>query len=372
MSITKEQFLQKLDTIKKKAQENNNTISYDGIRREFPKDDLSDSQISDIFGYLERSGIEITSDNDGDGFLPEDEELFPESDDTENDELIPDNMDLPNEVSTDDPVRMYLREIGSIPLLSAEEEIDLAQRIEHGDEEARKRLTNANLRLVVSIAKKYMNHGLSFLDLIQEGNMGLMKAVDKFEWQKGYKFSTYATWWIRQGITRAIADTGRTIRVPVHMHDSIRRLLKVRSTLSLELGRDPKPEEIAERMNMPVSKVNEILDSASDTISLDTTVGDGEDTELGDFVEDKNALSPEDAAAYTMLQQQISEVLESLTDRERKVIQLRFGLKDGKIWTLEEIGGIEHVTRERIRQIEAKALRKLRMPSRKTKLMGYL
>lgn len=267
---------------------------------------------------------------------------------------------------------MYLKEIGNVPLLSGDEEVELAKRVEQGDEEAKKKLTEANLRLVVSIAKKYVGRGMPFLDLIQEGNMGLMKAVDKFDYTKGYKFSTYATWWIRQAITRGIADTGRTIRVPVHMVETINKTLRMTRTLLQELGCEPTPEEVAARLNVPVSRVREVLKISRDPVSLDTPIGEEDDSHLGDFIEDDTALSPSDSAAFSMLREELSAALESLTDRERQVIQLRFGLIDGRARTLEEVGKEFNVTRERIRQIEAKALRKLRHPSRSKRLKDFL
>ena len=275
-------------------------------------------------------------------------------------------------VSIDDPVKVYLKEIGRVPLLTPEEEKDLAVRISAGDESAKKRLSEANLRLVVSIAKRYLGRGMQFLDLIQEGNMGLMKAVDKFDYTKGYKFSTYATWWIRQAITRGIADTGRTIRVPVHMVETINKTLRMTRTLLQELGREPTPEEVAARLNVPVSRVREVLKISRDPVSLDTPIGEEDDSHLGDFIEDDSALSPADSAAFSMLKEELGNALESLTDRERQVVRLRFGLQDGRARTLEEVGKEFNVTRERIRQIEAKALRKLRHPSRSKRLKDFL
>ena len=290
-------------------------------------------------------------------------------DQTDEDKL---DISLPDGISIDDPVRMYLKEIGKVPLLSADEEIELAKRMEKGDEEAKKRLAEANLRLVVSIAKRYVGRGMLFLDLIQEGNLGLIKAVEKFDYRKGYKFSTYATWWIRQAITRAIADQARTIRIPVHMVETINKLIRVSRQLLQELGRDPSPEEIAKELDMPVSKVREIMKIAQEPVSLETPIGEEEDSHLGDFIEDKEMMIPADAAAFTLLKEQLLEVLGTLTDREQKVLRLRFGLDDGRARTLEEVGKEFNVTRERIRQIEAKALRKLRHPSRSKKLRDYL
>ncbi|MBQ1604987.1 MAG: RNA polymerase sigma factor RpoD [Lachnospiraceae bacterium] len=285
-----------------------------------------------------------------------------------------DKIDLsaPDGISTDDPVRMYLKEIGKVPLLTAEEEIELAKRMELGDQEAKKRIAEANLRLVVSIAKRYVGRGMLFLDLIQEGNLGLIKAVEKFDYRKGYKFSTYATWWIRQAITRAIADQARTIRIPVHMVETINKLIRVSRQLLQELGREPTPEEIAEEMDIPVERVREILKISQEPVSLETPIGEEEDSHLGDFIQDDNVPVPVDAATYTLLREQIGEVLDTLTEREKKVLILRFGIEDGRSRTLEEVGKEFNVTRERIRQIEAKALRKLRHPSRSRKLKDYL
>ena len=279
---------------------------------------------------------------------------------------------LPKSIAVDDPVRMYLKEIGKVPLLSAEEEIELAKRMEAGDEEAKKKLCEANLRLVVSIAKRYVGRGMLFLDLIQEGNLGLIKAVDKFDWRKGYKFSTYATWWIRQAITRSIADQARTIRIPVHMVETINKLIRVSRQLLQELGREPSPEEIAKEMDITEEKVREILKIAQEPVSLETPIGEEEDSHLGDFIPDDDVPAPAEAAAFTMLKEQLIEVLDTLTEREQKVLTLRFGLEDGHARTLEEVGRQFDVTRERIRQIEAKALRKLRHPSRSKKLKDYL
>lgn len=292
----------------------------------------------------------------------------------EHEEVDLENIDLsvPEGISLEDPVRMYLKEIGKIPLLSGEEEIALAKRTAEGDEEAKRQLTEANLRLVVSIAKKYMGRGMQFLDLIQEGNLGLIKAVEKFDYKKGYKFSTYATWWIRQAITRAIADQARTIRIPVHMTETINKLLRVSRQLLQELGTEPSAEEIAKEMDMPVERVREIMKLSQEPVSLETPVGEEDDSHLGDFLQDEHALIPADAAAFTLLREQLMEVLESLTEREQKVLRLRFGLDDGRARTLEEVGKEFNVTRERIRQIEAKALRKLRHPSRSRKLKDYL
>ena len=326
-----------------------------------------------VFDYLEANGVDVLriQDNDMDDLIMSDEE---EMNLSEEDEVDMENIDLsvPEGVSIEDPVRMYLKEIGKVPLLTAEEEISLAKRMENGDESAKKRLAEANLRLVVSIAKRYVGRGMLFLDLIQEGNLGLIKAVEKFDYRKGYKFSTYATWWIRQAITRAIADQARTIRIPVHMVETINKLIRVSRQLLQELGREPQPEEIAEEMNMSVDRVREILKISQEPVSLETPIGEEEDSHLGDFIQDDNVPVPADAAAFTLLKEQLVEVLGTLTEREQKVLRLRFGLDDGRARTLEEVGKEFNVTRERIRQIEAKALRKLRHPSRSRKLKDYL
>lgn len=332
-----------------------NSLTYKEIMDELDEIDLSPEQIEKIYEVLESMGIEIIGDMQD--IEVQEEEL---------------DLSVPEGISIDDPVRMYLKEIGKVPLLSPDEEIELAHRIEKGDQAAKKKLAEANLRLVVSIAKRYVGRGMLFLDLIQEGNLGLIKAVEKFDYRKGFKFSTYATWWIRQAITRAIADQARTIRIPVHMVETINKLIRVSRQLLQELGREPLPEEIAKQMDMPVDKVREITKIAQEPVSLETPIGEEEDSHLGDFIPDDEAPAPAEAAAFTMLKEQLINVLDTLTPREEKVLRLRFGLDDGRARTLEEVGKEFNVTRERIRQIEAKALRKLRHPSRSKKLKDYL
>ena len=375
MNELQEQFLKTLENLKTLAKSKKNTLNYDEILNAFNGIELTEDKMDMILEYLEKNHIDILQGKSPDE-MPDDSLLLDSEDDillSDNEEIeIISDVDVLEGVSTEDPVRMYLKEIGNVPLLSGEEEVELARRVEEGDEEAKKRLTEANLRLVVSIAKKYVGRGMPFLDLIQEGNMGLMKAVDKFDYTKGYKFSTYATWWIRQAITRGIADTGRTIRVPVHMVETINKTLRMTRTLLQDLGREPTPEEVAERLNVPVSRVREVLKISRDPVSLDTPIGEEDDSHLGDFIEDDTALSPSDSAAFSMLRAELSTALESLTDRERQVVRLRFGLEDGRARTLEEVGKEFNVTRERIRQIEAKALRKLRHPSRSKRLKDFL
>lgn len=341
-------------------------LTYEEIMDTLQGIDLSPDQIDSIYEHFNSLGIDIIPAKDEDTALAKDGEDIPE------DEELDVDLSVPEGIAIDDPVRMYLKEIGRIPLLTPEEEIELAKRIEQGDEEAKRRLAEANLRLVVSIAKRYVGRGMLFLDLIQEGNLGLIKAVEKFDYRKGYKFSTYATWWIRQAITRAIADQARTIRIPVHMVETINKLVRVHRQLLQELGRDPTPEEIAKEMDIPVDRVREIQKIAQEPVSLETPIGEEEDSHLGDFIEDEDALAPAEAASFNLLKEQLEEVLETLTPREREVLRLRFGLDDGKARTLEEVGQKFRVTRERIRQIEAKALRKLRHPSRSKKLKDYL
>jgi len=332
-------------------------LTYKEIMDAFEEVELDPEQIEKIYETVENMGIDVIGDID-----------------SELEEITEEDLDLsvPEGISIDDPVRMYLKEIGKVPLLSADEEIELAKRMENGDTEAKRRLAEANLRLVVSIAKRYVGRGMLFLDLIQEGNLGLIKAVEKFDYRKGYKFSTYATWWIRQAITRAIADQARTIRIPVHMVETINKLIRVSRQLLQELGREPHPEEIAKEMNMSVEKVREIMKISQEPVSLETPIGEEEDSHLGDFIPDDDAPAPAEAAAFTLLKEQLIDVLDTLTPREEKVLRLRFGLDDGRARTLEEVGKEFNVTRERIRQIEAKALRKLRHPSRSKKLKDYL
>ena len=401
----KQKFQEKLIELLALGKKKKNILEYQEISDFFKDMPLEADKMELVLDYLDHNGIDVLriSDDDDD----DDEIILSEEDDVEVEKI---DLSVPEGVSVEDPVRMYLKEIGKVPLLSAEEEIELAQKMEAGavatekiaileermeeaddaeieelkaeikelqkdvdlGSEAKKRLAEANLRLVVSIAKRYVGRGMLFLDLIQEGNLGLIKAVEKFDYRKGYKFSTYATWWIRQAITRAIADQARTIRIPVHMVETINKLIRVSRQLLQELGREPSPEEIAAEMNMPVDRVREILKISQEPVSLETPIGEEEDSHLGDFIKDDNVPVPADAAAFTLLKEQLEEVLSTLTDREQKVLTLRFGLEDGRARTLEEVGKEFNVTRERIRQIEAKALRKLRHPSRSRKLKDYL
>ena len=362
------QFLESLNKLVEMGKKKDGKINFSDINEQFKDIDLDGDKTEKILDYLEQNGIiAILPDTDADEDIILDVDDEPTEEELENIEFS-----VPDGVSIEDPVRMYLKEIGKVPLLSADEEVELAKKMETGDLDARKRLAEANLRLVVSIAKRYVGRGMLFLDLIQEGNLGLIKAVEKFDYRKGYKFSSYATWWIRQAITRAIADQARTIRIPVHMVETINKLIRVQRQLLQELGREPYPEEIAKEMNLPVDRVREIQKISQEPVSLETPIGEEEDSHLGDFIQDDNVPVPAEAAAFTLLKEQLSEVLGTLTDRERKVLELRFGLDDGRARTLEEVGKEFNVTRERIRQIEAKALRKLRHPSRSRKLKDYL
>ena len=374
MEMNMAKFSEKLVELLELAKKKKNVLEYQEISDFFKDSPLEVDQMEKVFDFLEASGVDVLriTDNSGDELLLDNDMDMEGLDDEEEVELDKIDLSVPEGVSIEDPVRMYLKEIGKVSLLSADEEIELAKRMEKGDEAAKKRLAEANLRLVVSIAKRYVGRGMLFLDLIQEGNLGLIKAVEKFDYRKGYKFSTYATWWIRQAITRAIADQARTIRIPVHMVETINKLIRVSRQLLQELGREPTPEEIAAEMNMPVDRVREILKISQEPVSLETPIGEEEDSHLGDFIQDDNVPVPSDAAAFTLLKEQLVEVLGTLTEREQKVLRLRFGLDDGRARTLEEVGKEFNVTRERIRQIEAKALRKLRHPSRSRKLKDYL
>ena len=366
-------FEEKLAGLLEEAKKKKNVLEYQEVMDYFGQEPPAAQQLDRLFEFLDQNKVDvirmgIEEELDPDLFIEEEMEL------DEEEEIDVEHLDLsvPEGVSLEDPVRMYLKEIGKIPLLGMEDEVELAKKMELGDPEARKRLAESNLRLVVSIAKRYVGRGMQFLDLIQEGNLGLIKAVEKFDYTKGYKFSTYATWWIRQAITRAIADQARTIRIPVHMVETINRLVRTSRQLLQELGREPTTEEIAARLDLPVERVSEIMKMSQEPVSLETPIGEEEDSHLGDFIQDDNVLVPQDAAAFTLLHEQLMEVLLTLTEREQKVLRLRFGLDDGRPRTLEEVGKQFNVTRERIRQIEAKALRKLRHPSRSKKLKDYL
>lgn len=351
------------------------SLTYEQIGEALSEMELDKEQIENIYDTFAQMGIDILDENIKDDTVIFNKEFDKDPDieaEDEEEDVSKLDLSIPKGVSIDDPVRMYLKEIGKIPLLSAEEEIDLAEKMGYGDEIAKKKLVEANLRLVVSIAKRYVGRGMLFLDLIQEGNLGLIKAVEKFDYKKGFKFSTYATWWIRQAITRAIADQARTIRIPVHMVETINKLIRVHRQLLQEYGRDPKPEELAKEMDMPEEKIREIMKIAQEPVSLETPIGEEEDSHLGDFIPDEDAPAPAEAAAYSLLKEQLEDVLCTLNEREQKVLKLRFGLEDGRARTLEEVGKEFDVTRERIRQIEAKALRKLRHPSRSKKLKDYL
>ena len=374
MEMNMGKFSEKLVELLELAKKKKNVLEYQEINDFFKDQPLDVEQMEKVFDFLEASGADVLriTENIGDDIILDDDLEIDGLEDEEEVELDKIDLSVPEGVSIEDPVRMYLKEIGKVNLLTADEETELAKRMEQGDEAAKKRLAEANLRLVVSIAKRYVGRGMLFLDLIQEGNLGLIKAVEKFDYRKGYKFSTYATWWIRQAITRAIADQARTIRIPVHMVETINKLIRVSRQLLQELGREPSPEEIAEEMDMSVDRVREILKISQEPVSLETPIGEEEDSHLGDFIQDDNVPVPADAAAFTLLKEQLVEVLGTLTDREQKVLRLRFGLDDGRARTLEEVGKEFNVTRERIRQIEAKALRKLRHPSRSRKLKDYL
>ena len=363
----KAKLQEKLQELLALAKKKKNSLEYQEISEFFKDMELDADEFEKILDFLETNNIDVLRIMDDDDI--DDDIILDDEDEVEVEKI---DLSVPDGVSIEDPVRMYLKEIGKVPLLSAEEEIELAKRMELGDQEAKKRLAEANLRLVVSIAKRYVGRGMLFLDLIQEGNLGLIKAVEKFDYRKGYKFSTYATWWIRQAITRAIADQARTIRIPVHMVETINKLIRVSRQLLQELGREPTPEEIAAEMNMPVDRVREILKISQEPVSLETPIGEEEDSHLGDFIPDDDAPAPAEAAAFSMLKEQLVDVLGTLTEREQKVLKLRFGLEDGRARTLEEVGKKFDVTRERIRQIEAKALRKLRHPTRSKKLKDYL
>ena len=369
MEENAQKFLEKMKELLALGKKKKSILDIQEINDFFSDMELNAEQMEKVFDYLEANNIDvlrISGDPDDDVDM---DVIISEEDDVDVENI---DLSVPEGVSIEDTVRMYLKEIGKVPLLSAEREIELAKRMEEGDEDAKKELAEANLRLVVSIAKRYVGRGMLFLDLIQEGNLGLIKAVEKFDYHKGYKFSTYATWWIRQAITRAIADQARTIRIPVHMVETINKLIRVSRQLLQELGREPLPEEIAKELDMPVERVREILKISQEPVSLETPIGEEEDSHLGDFIQDDNVPVPAEAAAQTLLKEQLDEVLDTLTEREQKVLRLRFGMNDGRARTLEEVGREFDVTRERIRQIEAKALRKLRHPSRSRKLRDYL
>ena len=365
-------FEEKLSKLLELAKSKKNVLDEKEVLDAFAGDELTPEKLDRIYDFLDKKHVDILKMSNDDEMDPD---LFSEDEDADpEDEIDVEHIDLsvPEGIGVDDPVRMYLKEIGKVPLLSPDEEIELAKKIELGDEEAKKKLAESNLRLVVSIAKRYAGRGMQLLDLLQEGNLGLIKAVEKFDYRKGYKFSTYATWWIRQAITRAIADQARTIRIPVHMVETINRLVRTQRQLVQKLGREATPEELAKELDMPVERVREIMKISQDPVSLETPIGEEEDSHLGDFIQDNNVEVPADAATYTLLHEQLMDVLSTLTEREQKVLRLRFGLDDGRPRTLEEVGRQFNVTRERIRQIEAKALRKLRHPSRSKILKDYL
>jgi len=365
-------FEEKLSKLLELAKSKKNVLDETEVLDAFAGDELTPEKLDRIYDFLDKKHVDVLKMSNDDDMDPD---LFSEDEDADPEDAIDvEHIDLsvPEGIGVDDPVRMYLKEIGKVPLLSPDEEIELAKKIELGDEEAKKKLAESNLRLVVSIAKRYAGRGMQLLDLIQEGNLGLIKAVEKFDYRKGYKFSTYATWWIRQAITRAIADQARTIRIPVHMVETINRLVRTQRQLVQKLGREATPEELAKELDMPVERVREIMKISQDPVSLETPIGEEEDSHLGDFIQDNNVEVPADAATYTLLHEQLMDVLSTLTEREQKVLRLRFGLDDGRPRTLEEVGRQFNVTRERIRQIEAKALRKLRHPSRSKILKDYL
>ena len=369
MEENTQKFEEKLKELVTWGKKKKSILELQEINDFFQDMELDAEQMETVYERLEANNIDVLRISDDSDDVNDDDIILNEEDEVDMEKI---DLSVPDGISIEDPVRMYLKEIGKVPLLSADEEIELAQRMEDGDEEAKKKLAEANLRLVVSIAKRYVGRGMLFLDLIQEGNLGLIKAVEKFDYHKGYKFSTYATWWIRQAITRAIADQARTIRIPVHMVETINKLIRVSRQLLQELGREPTPEEIAAELDMSVERVREILKISQEPVSLETPIGEEEDSHLGDFIQDDNVLVPAEAAAATLLKEQLDEVLDTLTEREQKVLRLRFGMNDGRARTLEEVGREFDVTRERIRQIEAKALRKLRHPSRSRKLRDYL
>nr|WP_315103103.1 RNA polymerase sigma factor RpoD [uncultured Catonella sp.] len=365
----------RLKELVKEAKEKKGILDFEEVKNFFANYDISDDELKKCYKYLEKKGIDvfiIDDINDIEDISEYKILISTEDNEIEETKIEETDISIPEGIGTEDPVRMYLKEIGKVSLLSMEDEVELAKKMTEGDEEARQKLTESNLRLVVSIAKRYLGRGLQFLDLIQEGNMGLIKAVEKFDYTKGYKFSTYATWWIKQSITRAIADQARTIRIPVHMVETINKLIRTQRQLTQNLGRDPMPEEIAKELNMSYDKVREIMKIAQEPVSFETPIGEEEDSHIGDFIPDDSNMAPVEVATHAILKEQLSEVLNSLTEREARVIKLRFGLEDGRTRTLEEVGKEFKVTRERIRQIESKALRKLRQPSRSRKLKDYL
>ena len=370
-TMSQEEFMRKIGDLIAAGKQKKGVLEESEIRAEFRTMKLTDEQYELIVRVLEKNDIDVLQvvDDDDTDVRDDDIDMMDENSEDEPDLL---DLSIPDSINIEDPVRMYLKEIGKVPLLTPEEEVELAKRMAEGDEDAKHRMTEANLRLVVSIAKRYVGRGMLFLDLIQEGNLGLIKAVEKFDHTKGYKFSTYATWWIRQAITRAIADQARTIRIPVHMVETINKTIRVSRQLLQELGHDPSAEEIAAEMGMPVDKVRDILKIAQEPVSLETPIGEEEDSHLGDFIPDEEASEPSEAASFSLLREQLEEVLDTLAPREKKVLELRFGIVDGRTRTLEEVGKEFNVTRERIRQIEAKALRKLRHPSRSKKLRDFL